>query len=137
MSGSIGGSTSFGVAASLAFPNSRIVVCIGDGAFGFQPLELETAVRNNLAFTTVIGNDARWNAEYQIQLRNYGAERAYGVELNPTPYHEVVQVLGGWGKSVTDVDELEAALLAAGKSKLPACINAMIQGEAAPIIRMG
>ena len=137
LSGSIGGSIPFGVAASLAFPNSRIVVCIGDGAFGFQPLELETAVRHNAPFITVVGNDARWNAEYQIQLRNYGARRTHGVELNPTPYHEVVEALGGWGESVTDVDALEAALISAGESNLPACINAMIQGEVAPIIRMG
>lgn len=136
LSGSLGCSVSFGVAASLAFPNSRIVVCVGDGAFGFQPFELETAVRNNLPFTTVIGHDARWNSEHQIQLRNYGPERTYAVELNETPYHKVMQALGGWGECVTDVSALESALIAAGESQLPACIDAMIQGEAAPFIRM-
>ena len=134
MSGSIGVAVPFGLAARLAYPNARIVVCSGDGGFGFLPLEIETAVRNNLPFTTVIGNDARWNAEYQIQVRNYGADRIKGVELNQTNYHEVVRAVGGWGAQVTDVAALNAALHAAHASGLPACINATIRGEAAPVI---
>lgn len=134
MSGSIGNAIPFGVAARLAFPQSRIVACSGDGAFGFQPFEMETAVRNNIPFTVVIGNDALWNAEYQIQVRTYGPDRVKGVELNQTKYHEVVEVLGGWGQQVTDVDQLYDALGAAEQSGLPACINATIRGEAAPIV---
>ena len=95
---------------------------------------METAVRHNLPFTVVIGNDALWNAEYQIQLRTYGPDRVKGVALNRTNYHQVVEVLGGWGKQVTDVVELEAALVAAGESGVPACINSIIRGEAAPKI---
>ena len=136
MSGSIGVAVPMGLAARLAYSDSRIVVCSGDGGFGFLPFELETAVRSNLPFTTVIGNDARWNAEYQIQLRNYGTDRVGGVELEQTKYHEVVQALGGWGAQVTDVDGLQEALISAKKSNLPACINAIIRGEAAPKIEL-
>ena len=132
MSGSIGNAIPFGVAARLAFPNSRVVACSGDGAFGFLPFEMETAVRYNIPFITVIGNDSRWNAEYQIQKRKYGADRVKGVDLNSIDYHRVVEVLGGWGQQVTDFDVLKESLVEAGNSKLPACINATIRGEAAP-----
>jgi acetolactate synthase-1/2/3 large subunit len=37
----------------------------------------------------IVGNDARWNAEYQIQLRSYGRERLVGCELLPTRYDQV------------------------------------------------
>ncbi|MEM7115402.1 MAG: thiamine pyrophosphate-binding protein [Chloroflexota bacterium] len=134
LSGSIGNAVPFGLAARLAFPESRIVACSGDGAFGFQPFEMETAVRHNIPFTVVIGNDALWNAEYQIQLRTYGPDRVKGVTLNRTNYHQVVEVLGGWGQQVTDVSALENALVAAEESGVPACINTIIRGEAAPKI---
>ena len=51
----------------------------GDGAAGYHLLELETALRENLAVVIVIGNDARWNAEHQIQLRAYGEARRRGL----------------------------------------------------------
>jgi len=83
-SGAIGGAIPFALAARLALPSSRIVACSGDGAFGFHPFEFDTAVRYRLPFIAVIGNDACWNAEYQIQLRNYGEGRAKACDLLPS-----------------------------------------------------
>ena len=131
-SGSIGNAIPFALAARLAFPKAKIVACTGDGAFGFVPLEMDTAVRYNLPFTLVIGNDARWNAEVQIQKRNYGEDRVQDVLLNQTRYEKVVEALGGWGKHVSDVDDLQHALREAEQSNLPACLNVHIIGEAAP-----
>jgi acetolactate synthase-1/2/3 large subunit len=74
--GSIGGGLPFAMGARYADSNAPIVAVMGDGTFGFHVAELDTAVTHRLAFLAVIGNDARWNAEYQIQLREYGAERA-------------------------------------------------------------
>ena len=56
---------------------------MGDGTFGFHCAEIDTAVRYGLPFLAVVGNDARWNAEYQIQLRDYGRDRLIGCELLP------------------------------------------------------
>ena len=133
-SGSIGNAVPFGLAARLAFPDARIVACSGDGAFGFIPFEMDTAVRYDLPFTVVIGNDACWGAEYQIQLRNYGPERVRDVDLLDSDYHEVVKVLGGWGQRISDFDALQAGLKAAEASGLPACLNVQIQGTAAPMM---
>ncbi len=54
---------------------------LGDGTFGFHMAEFDTAFRYGLPFVAVVGNDARWNAVYQIQLRQYGAERARHCDL--------------------------------------------------------
>lgn len=45
-----------------------------------QTLQSAGAVRYGLSFLVVVGNDARWNAEYQIQLRDDGPERLIGCE---------------------------------------------------------
>ena len=37
-------------------------------------------MRHGLPFVAVVGNDARWNAEVQIQHRTYGADRAVGCD---------------------------------------------------------
>ena len=58
---------------------------LGDGTFGFHMAEFETAVRRNLPFVAVVGTDARWNAEYNLQVRDYGANRAVGCELTGHP----------------------------------------------------
>ena len=57
--------------------------------------EIETAVRLSLPYVAVVGTDARWNAEYNLQVRDYGPNRTYGCELNPTRYDLVATALGG------------------------------------------
>ena len=68
--GSIGSALPFAAAAKLAFPAAPVVAMLGDGTFGFHLSEIDTAVRRGLAYVAVIGNDACWNAEYQIALRD-------------------------------------------------------------------
>ncbi len=134
-SGAIGSAIPFALAAREAFPQARIVTLLGDGTFGFHPAEFDTATRYQLPIIAVVGNDAAWNAEYQIQLRDYGPERLIGCELRPTHYHEVVQGFGGYGEQVSTASELPAALERAYTSGLPACLNVALAKHAAPVIR--
>ena len=91
--GAIGSALPFALAARTLFPQARIAATLGDGTFGFHPLEIDTAVRHDLPFVAVIGNDARWNAEVQIQHRTYGADRAVGCDLRASRYDEVARAL--------------------------------------------
>jgi acetolactate synthase-1/2/3 large subunit len=137
VAGSIGASIPFALAARLFEPRAPVIAVMGDGTFGFHMSEFDTAVRHNLPFVAIVGNDAAWNAEYQIQLRSYGANRAHGCELLPSRYDKVVEALGGQGECVEAIDDLAPALeraLACGK---PACVNVMIERIAAPVIRRG
>ena len=134
VAGSIGAALPFALAARLAQPIAPVIAVMGDGTFGFHAAEIDTAVRYRLPFVAVVGNDARWNAEHQIQLREYGRERLVGCELLPTRYDQVAAAFGGFGERVTEASELLSAAHRAIDSRLPACLNVMIEGLAAPDI---
>jgi acetolactate synthase I/II/III large subunit len=135
VAGTIGVSLPFAIAAQLARPDHPVIAVMGDGTFGFHMAEFDTAARYDLPVIVVVGNDARWNAEYQIQLRQYGAERAKNCDLLPSRYDRVVEALGGFGALVSTAADLSDALDRAYLSGRPACINVMIESVAAPIIR--
>jgi thiamine pyrophosphate-dependent acetolactate synthase large subunit-like protein len=133
--GSIGASIPFAIAARAAEPAAPVIAVMGDGTFGFHMAEFDTAVRCNLPFVAVVGNDATWNAEHQIQLREYGANRAHGCNLLPSRYDLVATALGGHGELVTSAADLGPALERAIASGKPACVNVMIERVPAPVIR--
>lgn len=135
--GAIGGGVPFAIGARAAQPDSPIILATGDGSFGYHLAEFETAARLSLPFVAIVGNDACWNAEYQIQLRNYGRERALGCEMTKSiRYDQVVTPLGGHGEYVTRGAELTDALNRALRSGKPACVNVMIERIAAPALSM-
>jgi acetolactate synthase-1/2/3 large subunit len=131
-SGSIGSALPMGLAARLRHPDRAVFVTLGDGTFGYAALELDTALRYGLPVVAVVGNDARWNAEYQLQLRHYGAERAVGCELAATRYDRLTEALGGHGEFVEHPRDLTPALERAIASGRPACVNVRIEGAPAP-----
>jgi thiamine pyrophosphate-dependent acetolactate synthase large subunit-like protein len=137
VAGSIGSSLAFALAAKLMNPSAPVFVVLGDGTIGFHIAEFETAVRRGLPFVAVLGNDARWNAESQIQLRDYGKERMHGCDLLPARYDQVAAALGGHGEFVERAADLPGAIERAIASGKPACINVMIESIAAPVIRKG
>jgi acetolactate synthase-1/2/3 large subunit len=134
-SGAIGSSVPAAIAASIARPEATVIAMLGDGTFGFHCMEFDTAVRYNLRFVTIIGNDAKWNAEHQIQLRDYGSDRTIGCELNSSRYDLVVKALGGHGENVENSSEFAPALKRAINSDLPSCINVSINPAKAPSIK--
>ncbi|HKL44743.1 MAG TPA: thiamine pyrophosphate-binding protein [Roseovarius sp.] len=132
VSGAIGGGLCYAMAARAADPTATVLAFMGDGTAGFHLAEFETAVREDLPFVAIIGNDQRWNAEHQIQLRDFGADRLHGCALSDARYDEAMIALGGFGASVTELHDLKGAIEAAIGSGKPACINVMIEGAPAP-----
>jgi acetolactate synthase-1/2/3 large subunit len=136
VAGAIGASIPFAIAAKAARPDATVLAVLGDGSFGFHMAEIDTAVRYGLPVVIVVGNDARWNAEYQIQLRDYGEPRAQGCTLAAaTRYDLVASALGGHGEFVAEAGDLPGALERAFASRKPACVNVLIESVAAPIVR--
>ncbi len=135
VAGAIGAALPFALGARVAVPDAPIIAVMGDGTFGFHAAEMDTAVRYGLPFLAVVGNDARWNAEYQIQLRDYGRDRLIGCELLPARYDQVTAAFGGHGEYVTSADALLPAAERAIASCRPSCMNVMIEGLPAPNIR--
>jgi acetolactate synthase-1/2/3 large subunit len=135
--GAIGGGLPYAIAARLAHPEATVVALVGDGTLGFHLAEFETAVRIGTPFVLVVGNDARWNAEHQLQLRAYGPGRLIGCDLLPARYDRTVAALGGHGEHVDRLDQLGPALERALASGLPACVDVALAGHPAPVFAGG
>jgi len=132
VAGAIGSALPFAIAARSYEKKAPVIAVLGDGTFGFHMSEFDTAVRHNLPFVAIVGTDASWNAESQIQLREYGRDRMHGCSLLPTRYDQVVSALGGHGEFVDKAGDLPAAVERAIASGKPACVNVMIESIAAP-----
>jgi len=132
-SGAIGGGICYAIGASVACPDATIFLTMGDGTAGFYLAEFNTAVRNGCSIVTLIGNDYRWNAEVQIQIDSFGADRVYGCDLDATAnYADAAAGLGVHAATVGADDDLDAALTKALAQDGPACLNILIDSYAAP-----
>jgi acetolactate synthase-1/2/3 large subunit len=95
----------------------------GDGSFGLNAMEFDTAVRHNIPFLCVICNDQAWGMIKHGQEMTYGNDRCIGSGLGVIRYDRMVEALGGHGEFVTKDEEIIPALERALKSGKPACVN--------------
>jgi acetolactate synthase-1/2/3 large subunit len=128
--GMLGSSLPTALAAKVAYPDSRVFMFSGDGAFGFNGMEFDTAVRHHLNIVAILGNDSAWGIDRQIQLGLYG--RAVATDLLQTRYDQMVQALGGHGEFVERPQDLEPALQRALVSGKPALLNVTVQRAISP-----
>jgi len=132
-SGAIGGATPQAIGASFANPDSIIVCFMGDGTAGFQIAEWETARRHNLPIIYIIGNDQRWGAEVEIQIRDYGKDRAqYCMLDNLTRYDQIAEGMGCQGHFIQSIDQLKKVINEAILSKKTTIIDIQMDGLPAP-----
>jgi len=128
--GMLGSSLPTALAAKIAYPDSRVFMLSGDGAFGFNAMEFDTAVRHKLNIVAILGNDSAWGIDRQIQLGLYG--RAVATDLLQTRYDQLVQGLGGYGEFVERSEDLAPALKRALTCGKPALLNVAVQRAISP-----
>jgi thiamine pyrophosphate-dependent acetolactate synthase large subunit-like protein len=129
--GCLGVGAPFAMAAKLLAPDRPVCVVQGDGAFGLNGMDYETAVRFRLPMVVVVGNDAAWG-QIRIPQRNlYGEDKAPATTLAPTRYDRVVEAMGGKGEHVDDPKDLVPALERAFASGTVYCVDVAIDPEAA------
>jgi acetolactate synthase-1/2/3 large subunit len=129
--GCLGVGAPFAIAAKLLDPARPVCVVQGDGAFGLNGMDFETAVRFRLPMVVVVGNDAAWGQILIPQRGLYGEEHAVATRLAPTRYDRVVDALGGKGEHVEDPADLVPALERAFGSGTVYCVDVAIDPEAA------
>jgi len=132
VAGAIGAAIPMAIAARLRHPDRPVIAALGDGTFGFHAFELDTAARYGLPVVTVVGNDARWNAEHQLQIQHYGADRTVGCALRPSRYDQMAAALGAHGEHVERAADLAPALDRAMRAGLPTILNIAIASLPAP-----
>ncbi len=127
--GTLGVGMPFALAAQKAFPQKRVLIVYGDGSFGLNGFEFDTAVRFGLPIVGVVGNDAAWGQMLRPQASLYGQDRVIATELAYTRYDKVVEALGGHGEHVTQPDDIAPALARAFESGKPALVNVEIRQD--------
>lgn len=121
--GTLGVGMPFALAAQKSFPDRKVLIVYGDGSFGLNGFEFDTAVRFGLPIVGIVGNDAAWGQMLRPQAMIYGEDRLVATHLEYTRYDKVVEALGGHGEHVTKPNEIGGALERAFASGKPALIN--------------
>lgn len=121
--GCLGVGIPFAIAAKHLFPNKKVLVINGDGSFGLNGFEFDTAIRFDLPIVSIVGNDAGWGQIRSPQMKMLDIERPTATSLALTHYEKVVEALGGYGEFIENPEDIQAALERAFASGKPACIN--------------
>jgi acetolactate synthase-1/2/3 large subunit len=119
--------TPFGVAASLACPERPVVVVTGDGAFGFNAMEIDTAVRHQAPVLIIVANNGSWAIEVRDQQQNHG--KVVGTQLQFADHAAMARAFGMHAQRVQKAEELPAAL-ALAMQNLPALLDVLVTPEA-------
>ena len=129
--GAIGSSLPNGLALQLAYPGRHVAVITGDGALGFYIAEMDTAVRHKLPIVVIVGNDAGWGLERELQSFAYGGVTV-ACELQSTPYDVIMKGFGGGGETIERLEQVRPAVQRAFASGVPYCLNVKIRGVRSP-----
>lgn len=128
-SGHLGSGLPYAIAAKLARPERPVYLLSGDGAFGFNIQELETARRLGTPIVAIVFNDGAWGMIKGSQLKRYES-RFVGVDFTDIRYDKIAEAMGCYGERVEDPDQIRPALERAQKSGLPAVLDVVIDREA-------
>jgi acetolactate synthase I/II/III large subunit len=128
--GCLGAGLGAAIAARIARPSSQVVLLLGDGAAGFSLMDVDTLVRHDLPVVMVMGNNSAWALEKGPMQMLYGYDVVADLAQR-TPYHRVVEALGGAGEEVTDPKQIGPALDRAFAANVPYLVNVITDVEAA------
>jgi acetolactate synthase-1/2/3 large subunit len=127
--GMLGAGMAQAVGAAVARPGKPVCCIIGDGAFGFHPQEVETAVRNKAQVIYIVLCDKQWgmvkmNQQFMLRpfktmiFKHLDPDETINADLGEIEFDKLGQSMGAYGERVSDPQELKPALqraLASGK----------------------
>jgi thiamine pyrophosphate-dependent acetolactate synthase large subunit-like protein len=113
--GTMGVGLPFGLGAKAAKPDKQVLVLHGDGSFGLNAMELDTAVRWKLPVVTVVSLNGGWTADPDGNKP--------GRDLGYTRYDKMAEALGCHAEYVEEPSQIRPALERAFKSGIPALVN--------------
>jgi acetolactate synthase-1/2/3 large subunit len=108
------------VGAKLGAPDREVVCITGDGAAGFNVMEMQTAARERLPITTIVFAEGSWTMEEPNELDLFG--RTFGTGQGEIRWDLVGQGLGCHGEYVERMEELEPALRRAQQHDGPSLV---------------
>ena len=129
--GYLGTGLPFAVGAKLAAPERTVYLVSGDGAFGFNVMELETALAAGAPIVCIVAVDDGWGMERSAhRLKGVEGDRRRGTDITPgTRYDLMAEAMGCHGEHVATLDELGPALERAKGAGRPAVVHVCIDPE--------
>ncbi len=124
--GCLGVGLPFALAAKLAEPDRNVILLSGDGSFGLNGMEIDTAVRHDLPVICVSCNDQAWGMVKHGQEMLFGHDRTCATELGVVRYDLMAQGLGGYGEFIERPEEIKPAIERSLKYGKVSCINVMV-----------
>ena len=121
--GCMGVAVPYGLGAKMAKPDKQVIVLSGDGSFGMNGMEMDTAVRHHIPILVVISNNGGWAAVGGMAGRDLGYTR----------YDKMCEVFGCYGEHVEKPDDIRPALERAGAAVAagqPAVVNVVTDPRA-------
>jgi acetolactate synthase-1/2/3 large subunit len=125
--GCIGIGVPYGISASLAFPDRPVIVATGDGAFGFNAIEIDTAVRHKAPVLIVVANNGAWQIEVHDQTVTHG--KVVGTRLQFSDHAAMARAFGMHGERVETADQLQPAIVRALANR-PALLDVVVTPDA-------
>ena len=125
--GCIGVGVPYGIAAGLAFPDRTVVVATGDGAFGFNAMEIDTAARHKSPVLFVVANNGAWQIEVHDQTVTYG--KVVGTRLQFADHAAMARAFGLHAERVEREEDLASAIARALANR-PALLDVVVTPEA-------
>jgi len=120
--------------AAVAHPGQPVCCIIGDGALGFHPQEIETAVRNRLRVIVLVVCDKQWgmvkmNQQFTLKplktmiFKSLGPDETIKTDLGEIEFDKLAQAMGAHGERVADPAQLRPAIERALACGGPAVIH--------------
>ncbi len=127
--GHLGAGLGQALGAAAARPNKQVYCIIGDGAMGFHPQEIETAVRNNMPIVFLVCCDKQWgmvkiNQSFALKpvktmvKKSLETDETINTDFGEIEFDKLAEAMGAHGERVSDPAELRPAIersLASGK----------------------
>lgn len=119
--GMLGAGMAQAIGAAVACPDAPVCCIIGDGAFGFHPQEVETAVRNRARVIWIVLCDRQWgmvkmNQQFMLRpfktmlLKKLGDHETIKADLGEIRFDLLAQSMGAFGERVSSAEQFRAAL---------------------------
>jgi acetolactate synthase-1/2/3 large subunit len=132
--GTLGWSLASAVGAKFAADESKVLAVIGDGGILYHIGELETALRWEKPFVTVVLNNGALGMIHLSLERSYERKALRSSDFLDVDYGKVARSFGAHGERVTRPSELGEAIKAAFDSGKPAVIDVLVDlHELSPI----
>jgi acetolactate synthase-1/2/3 large subunit len=126
--GMLGAGIPSAIGAKLGSPDREVVCVTGDGAAGFNAMELQVAAREGVKITVVVMCEGEWTMEIPNEIARYG--KTFGTTMGEVRWDVVATGLGCHGEFVESLQQLPAALERATRQERPAVVCVRTSKEA-------